>query len=247
MVPPLFLLSFLGAPLNTEVTMRFWNALVAIALLPIVAADFHLGVVTANGLGKARLWTVLLPGSKSCRDENFSCLTNGFPNTGRWLPSGICLAPPWVRQDTAGHDGVAVQLGSIVNATLCGLPVTVYSTLGGWPTSNGSGKCCPTYPSTPHVHYATCKASNSVIYLDLYWCDSCWGKKGFSGHRVAMKKRQGPGNDGSYTSSGVIYSFDLNGAAQGLKRVGYCATSSIGRIQIEERGRGSSIAGNTKP
>ncbi|KAF8337363.1 uncharacterized protein EI90DRAFT_3042700 [Cantharellus anzutake] len=140
--------------------MRFWNALVAITLLPIVAASFHLGIVTgddydlAPGSGTTQLWTVLLPsGQDGCRQA-------------------FALRPPQVRRDTAGLEGVAVQLGSIVNVTLCGLLVTVHPTLDRWSTWNDTGKCYPTYPGTSTVHFARCKSTNSIIYYDMYWCDS---------------------------------------------------------------------------
>ncbi|KAF8337350.1 uncharacterized protein EI90DRAFT_3013593 [Cantharellus anzutake] len=132
--------------------MRFWNALVAIALLPIVAADFHFGFVTAarfadpifGGSGVYYIWWVLLP----------------------WNHDG-CL------QSLGKSDGgeAYVQLGYI-NGTICGEHVIVLPTLDGWRTSNSSGACYPTYPGTNKMHYASCTFANSYVYIDLYWCDS---------------------------------------------------------------------------
>ncbi|KAF8333456.1 uncharacterized protein EI90DRAFT_3015352 [Cantharellus anzutake] len=99
---------------SSKVMMRFWNALVPISLLPIVAAHFHLGVVTHEPVPpeiQGRLGIAFVP------SNNDTC-------------NGLVF-----------DDNNLIPFGAPLSITLCDVHVEVYPNLTGWRTSDASGLC----------------------------------------------------------------------------------------------------------
>ncbi|KAF8335732.1 uncharacterized protein EI90DRAFT_3171916 [Cantharellus anzutake] len=110
--------------------MRFWNAFVAIALVPVVAADFYFGQVVcyAWNLSVVETYATMLPAN------NNKCLTAVKPDSEYY-------------QQQRHH-----VYGSTMTAQICGASITVTlhnsHTPPSWTSSDGgSGRCISLDPS----------------------------------------------------------------------------------------------------
>ncbi|KAF8341593.1 uncharacterized protein EI90DRAFT_3034549 [Cantharellus anzutake] len=144
--------------------MRFWNALITIALLPIVAANWHVLIVTCgtiydSGQSYSGLPYMLFLSSKADRCD--SIIEAG--NSTSWDPRRI-------------------PFGSELTAAPCGSNVTVSYRLDSWSSPDGrNGKCFPvTYGGQPQesiwcggvtrVNYDS--TATACLASDIVYCES---------------------------------------------------------------------------
>ncbi|KAF8341600.1 uncharacterized protein EI90DRAFT_3034580 [Cantharellus anzutake] len=138
--------------------MRFWNAVIPLALLPIVAADFHallIGCAHPNYPPEARTpyWT-LYPSDKD---------------------SDICAA-------TSTPQARHVSLGAKINVAICGGNITVSYQLGVWSSTDGrNGICSPVNYGGGIGQMTSCVNGQEVcLVFDTHYCtsDFCNGGDG---------------------------------------------------------------------
>ncbi|KAF8326666.1 uncharacterized protein EI90DRAFT_3291354 [Cantharellus anzutake] len=129
--------------------MRFWSALVPFALLPIVAANFHLTLNFCKwggyGLG-APFWGITPANTTSCQTA-----------------VDLYFEHP-------------IKYGPEPSAAVCGSNITIFSEDREWADLNGeSGQCFQI--NDGNGHYASCSTHGYYcLSLDVLWCLSDWCK-----------------------------------------------------------------------
>ncbi|KAF8341592.1 uncharacterized protein EI90DRAFT_3034542 [Cantharellus anzutake] len=147
---------------SSKVTMRFWNALIPVALLPIVAADFHV-VVVIYGY------------------TNFQPMSGGsylslIPSNQDPPGDDICakVAEPW-----SEFYQQRISVGSVIEAAPCGGNITVADGLGEWSSDGGqSGPCFPVKYGGGIGRRTACNVEGTAIGIvfDVAFCQSQWCK-----------------------------------------------------------------------
>ncbi|KAF8327874.1 uncharacterized protein EI90DRAFT_3290747 [Cantharellus anzutake] len=97
--------------------MRFWNTLVPIGLLPVIAADFHLGqwIRITNDARWAQSWRILVPSALDLCSK-----------------IGDVVGTP---------DVAAIAFGGSQEVQICGVTITVSYDMMRWNSTNASGEC----------------------------------------------------------------------------------------------------------
>ncbi|KAF8326615.1 uncharacterized protein EI90DRAFT_3069927, partial [Cantharellus anzutake] len=138
--------------------MRFWNALVPLALLPIVTANFHLVLIWLEAYDSSRLPSNLMPSWVLVPSNRNHCDSATAPNSEFFRNrTGFSLEP---------------------TAPLCGSSgITVSKYGAGWNDSQGkTGECFPINDGKGYFIVCGQKDTGTWVVLDMYWCKSDWCK-----------------------------------------------------------------------
>ncbi|KAF8341606.1 uncharacterized protein EI90DRAFT_3034597 [Cantharellus anzutake] len=148
---------------SSKVTMRFCNALIPVALLPIVAADFHLAVAICAG------------------NYDLEPISGGpdltlIPSNQDPPGDGICVK---VTEPRSEFYQQRIPVGSVIKAAPCGGNITVSDGLDEWSSDDGQrGWCFPVKYGGGIGRRTVCNVdgSKTCVVFDVAFCQSQWCK-----------------------------------------------------------------------